>query len=229
MKARLWRGLLAWRFRLFQRHRHRRLVLERVLGRDYVVLPDVFNPGLFPTGAFLAEQLAGLIPAGAHVLDMGTGAGIGAISAAQVADKVTALDINPEAVRCTRINVLLQRLEDKICVQQSNLFAAVTDERFDVVLFNPPYFRGRAEAHYDHAWRSEDTVERFAAQLGDHLTPAGFALVVLSTNGDSPAFLQAFAAAGFSIEAIAAHDLISEVVTVYQLNREGTACGDMKA
>ena len=36
----------------------------------------------------------------------------------------------------------------------------------------------------DHAWRSNDTVERFAAALRDHLTPTGHALVVLSTDAE---------------------------------------------
>ena len=78
-------------------------------------------------------------------------------------------------------------------VREGDLFAPVAGERFDLVLFNPPYFRGSPRDPLDHAWRSSDTVERFAAELGDHLTPAGSALVVLSTDGETPAFLAAFA------------------------------------
>src|SRR5688572_8355337 len=102
MKQKLWKALLALRFRLFQRHRYRNLVIEYVHGLPFVVLPDVFNPGLFPTGEFLAEQYS-KIAADASVLDMGTGSGIGAVLAAQVARRVTAVDINPEAVRCVQI------------------------------------------------------------------------------------------------------------------------------
>lgn len=217
LQVRLWRRVLTLRFRLLHQHRHRQLILEHINGRDFVVLPDVFNPGLFRTSIFLTEQFADHIPPGATVLDMGTGSGIGAIFAAQYARCVTAVDINPEAVRCARINVLLNQLEDTICVKQSDLFAAIPDGHFDVVLFNPPYYHGAPKDLYDHAWRSEDTVERFTNELANHLTENGFALVVLSTDGETPAFLQTFESAGFCVETIAEKNLINEVVSVFKL------------
>ena len=211
MKQRLWRWILRGRFLLFQRHRHRKLVIEQVLSTPFVVLPDVFNPGIFQTGAFLAQQLPHYLTAESVVLDMGTGSGIGAVFAAKISNQVTAADINPEAVRCVQINALLNKVE--ICAYQSDLFAALPPQKYDVILFNPPFFRGKAQDAYDHAWRSEDTVERFAAQCGDYLTPEGFVLMVLSTNGDEATFLNAFT----QVNVIACQDLISEVVTVYQL------------
>ncbi len=211
--ARMWRWLLAGRFWVFQRHRHRRLTLENIAGRSFVVLPDVFNPGIFQTGAFLAAQFAGHLPPGSTVLDMGTGSGIGAVCAAQHAAQVVAVDINPAAVRCAKINALLNNVEDRVQARQGDLFAPVAGEQFDVVLFNPPFFRGSPRDAYDHAWRSNDVPERFAAGLAAHLKPGGFALVVLSTNGEEAAFLNAFT----SVHVIARQDLISEVVTVYQL------------
>ena len=57
MKRALWRLLLTWRVRLFDRHRYQRLVLEEVDGLPLVVLPQVFNPKLLRSGAFLVSQL----------------------------------------------------------------------------------------------------------------------------------------------------------------------------
>ena len=45
-----WSRMLWWRFQLFHRHRHDRLVLEEVAGRPIVVLPQVINPKLFGAG-----------------------------------------------------------------------------------------------------------------------------------------------------------------------------------
>jgi release factor glutamine methyltransferase len=213
----LWRFFLAWRFRLFHRHRYRRLVLEWVNGRPFVVLPEVFNPGLFRTGGLLVEQLAGHITPGAAVLDMGTGSGIGAVFAAQHTERVTAVDINPEAVRCAQINALLNRVEDRIRICQGDLFAPVAGQRYDLVLFNPPYFRGAPQDAHDHAWRAVDVVERFATALPEHLNPGGCALVVLSTDGDSPAFLETFRAHGLQVKTAAKRDLINETLTVHKL------------
>lgn len=215
---RVWRAGLRWRFLLLQRHRYNRLALERVAGRPMLVLPQVFNPGLF----FTSEYLVGLfgrelIPAGAAVLDMGTGTGLGAVCAAPWAGRVVAVDINPAAVRCARINALLNEVEARVEVRQGDLFAPVAGERFDVVLFNPPFYRGAPRDDLDRAWRSDDVVERFAAGLADHLAPGGCALVVLSSNSDLPAFLRAFAGAGLAVETLAERDMVSETLVVYRL------------
>lgn len=217
MKQQLWKFFLAARFGLFQRHRYRSLVIEYVHGVPFVVLPEVFNPGLFPTGEFLAEQYPKL-PAGASVLDMGTGSGIGAVLSARYAGRVKAVDINPAAVRCATINALLNHVEDQVCAQQSDLFETLNGEKFDVVLFNPPFFRGKPKDAEDHAWRGMDVVERFAAQLANHLKPNGYALVILSTNGETPAFLQAFRENNLIVEVVAERDIISETLTVYRLS-----------
>lgn len=217
MIAQMWRVFRAWRFRLFQRGRYGTTVLEWVDENPFVVLPEVFNPGLFGTGAFLARQLHAHLTADQRVLDMGTGSGIGAVFAAKCGATVTAVDINPDAVRCATINALLNRVENRVTALQGDLFAPLNGQTFDVVLFNPPYYRGTAQKPLDHAWRSEDTVERFAAELAAHLNPSGFALVVLSTDGDLDAFLAAFRANGLTVEVVSQQNLISEVVTIYKL------------
>ena len=120
-------------------------------------------------------------------------------------------------MRCARINALLNEVEGVVEVRQGDLFAPVAGERFDVVLFNPPFYRGAPRDGLDRAWRSDDVVERFAAGLADHLTPRGYALVVLSSNSDLPAFLHAFAGAGLAVETIAERDMVSERLVVYRL------------
>jgi release factor glutamine methyltransferase len=102
-------------------------------------------------------------------------------------------------------------------VREGDLFAPVVGERFDAILFNPPYYRGTPRDALDHAWRSHDTVERFAAALRNHLTPTGHALVVLSTDGETPAFLASFAAHGFAVDIVAERDFVNEVITVFRL------------
>ena len=213
----LWRYALGWRYRLLAR-RYDSLVLERVLGQPLLVLPQVFNPRLLRTGQFLVESLdARLIPPGARVLDLGTGSGVGAIFAARWADSVVATDINPAAVRCARINALLSGLEQHIEVRQGDMFGPVRADTFDVVLFNPPYYRGTPRNALDRAWRGIDVVERFAAELRDHLVSGGHALVVLSTDGEEEAFLNAFEVNGLNVQVVVRRDLINEVLTVYRL------------
>ena len=213
---RAWRALLRIKLALVDRRKYQRVILENVCGLPIVVLPDVFNPKLLRSGEFLMQQLArpDLLPAGATVLDLGSGAGAAGVAAAKRGCQVTAVDINPSAVRCTRINALLNGVE--IDVRQGDLFAPVQNERFDVVLFNPPYYRGVPQSPLDHAWRSPDVIERFADQLGPHLD--GHALLVLSSDGEQDTILSSLQRAGFGARTVARRDLINETLSVYLLS-----------
>ncbi len=129
------------------------------------------------------------------------------------------MDINPSAVRCTRINALLNNVDVEVDVRQGDLFDPVEQERFGVVLFNPPYYRGVPRTALDHAWRSPDILERFGAELANHLTPTGHALVVLSSDGESDAFLSSFERHGLAHTAVARRDFINEVMCVHQVRQ----------
>jgi release factor glutamine methyltransferase len=196
--------------------------VEVVNGTPIVVLPGVFNPKLLRTGALLVEVLdgRGLCPE-ANVLDLGTGSGIGAVFAGRRARRVVAVDVNPEAARCARINRLLHHLEERVEVREGDLVGPVGDERFDLILFNPPFYRGEPRDALDRAWRSPDAAERFAARLGDHLTAKGEALVILSSDGDAATFLNAFHANQLTVLAIASCDLVNEMLTVYRVGKHG--------
>lgn len=201
--------------------RYRRLVLERIDGVSLVVLPDVFNPILLRTGAFLARSVPpppvvdGSLALMPRALDMGTGSGIGAIVAARRGYGVVGVDINPEAVRCARINVLLNNLEDRVEIRSGDLFAPVAGEQFDLVLFNPPFYRGAPDDRLDQAWRATDVIERFASGLRQALRPTGEARIVLSTDGEWRAMLAALDGRGFQVRPVASRDFGNEVLTVY--------------
>ena len=201
-------------------------MLERVGDLELVVLPHVFNPRLFYTSDFLVSQLdSESIPSGSRVLDMGTGSGVCAVAAASLGNQVVAVDIDPDAARCARINAHLHQLEDRIEVRQGDLFGPVEGERFDTVLFNPPFFRGKPKDRLDRAFRSQDVATRFAEGLTEHLAPGGSALVVLSSNGELDAFLDEFASHALAIELVAEQDVVNEVLKLYRLTAiENTDC-----
>ena len=195
-----------------------RLVLERVNGLDLVVLPDVFNPAVFRTSPLLVEAIADRINGGIRVLDVGTGTGVAAIQAAVRGAQVTATDINPEAIRCARINALLNQVADRIELRSGDLFAPVHGETFDLVVCNPPFFHGTPASARDAAWRSEDFIARFATGLAGVVAPAGEALVVFSNHADERGLLDKLAPDWIST-IDRAKDLRNEIVTVYRLSR----------
>jgi release factor glutamine methyltransferase len=216
--ARLLGKTLAFGYRLTGRDRYDDFRLERVRGVPLLVMPSVFNPKLPRTGALLAAQLdASAVSADTAVLDMGTGSGVGAVFAARHARRVVAVDINPAAVRCATVNVHINQLEHRVEVRQGDLFGPVAGERFDLVLFNPPFLRGVPRDHRDRAWRSTDVPERFAAGLPGHLEDGGFALVVLSTFGGSQCFVEAFHRHGLEVSVLVERCFINERVTILRI------------
>jgi release factor glutamine methyltransferase len=76
---------------------------------------------------------------GDKVLDLCTGSGILALFAADKASKVIATDISPRAIAFSKINIELNNLSDKIEVRQGNLFEPVKNEKFDLIITNPPF------------------------------------------------------------------------------------------
>jgi hypothetical protein len=53
------------------------------------------------------------------------------------------------------------------------------------------------------------------------LSPAGSALVVLSSDGEQAAFLDAFRANGLACQVVARRDLLNETLTVYRVQCNG--------
>ncbi|MES1925800.1 50S ribosomal protein L11 methyltransferase [Salinisphaera sp. T31B1] len=93
-----------------------------------------FGTGTHPTTALCLEWLAGADLAGRHVLDYGCGSGILAIAAARLgAASVTAVDIDPQAVRATRDNARTNEVADVIHTPDMD---AIAGQPFDVVVAN---------------------------------------------------------------------------------------------
>jgi release factor glutamine methyltransferase len=83
---------------------------------------------------------------GRRVLDLCTGSGIVAIAAAQLgAASVTAFDICPRAVRCSRSNAVATGVD--VDVQIGSLTRAVASGPYDVVVSNPPYVPVGPDSH----------------------------------------------------------------------------------
>jgi HemK-related putative methylase len=209
---------LTWGYKLAGKHRHDDFRLERLHGMNIVVTPSVLNPKLTRSGGFFASRIdANLVGRDAEVLDMGTGSGICAVAAAKYARRVVAVDINAAAVRCTRINALLNNVDQKIEARHGDLFEPVAAEQFDLIFFNPPFLRGAPRDDRDRAWRSSDVIERFAAGVSRHLKPGGAALVLLSTFGDAPSFVAELRRQPFRMAVFAQARFINERMAIFKL------------
>ncbi len=205
--------------RLRGHHRYDDWRFERWRDLHLVVVPTVSNPRLLRTGVFFADFIESRsIEPDTRVLDLGSGSGICALVAARRSLRVTAVDINPAAVRCLKANAYVNGLQDNIDARHGNLFAPVQRQRFDLVLFNPPFLLGEPRDSRDAAWRGAGLAETFSAELGEHLRPGGSALLLLSSWGDAcPLFVDELARRGFTLAIAARRHHVNETVTILEV------------
>jgi len=145
-----------------------------ILGKTFLISKDVFNPKYFYTSSLMANSLD--IREEDDVLDIGTGSGIQAVFAGEKAANVTAVDINPEAVKYAKINARNNKLGDRINVYQGDLFEKLSSKnKYDVIIFTPPYLDGDVNTVLDHALYDPDRklLKRFFNQAGAYWKPGG--------------------------------------------------------
>ena len=120
------------------------------------------------------------------VLDMGTGSGIQAVAAALKPDVeyVLAVDINPEAVEDAKERASKAGVISKMRFLVSDLFTNVK-ERFDWIIFNPPYLPSEGDIE-DLTWaggeNGGETIERFLEEATSHLMLGGSILMIVSSE-----------------------------------------------
>ncbi|EKT4482437.1 class I SAM-dependent methyltransferase [Pseudomonas putida] len=85
-----------------------------------------------------------------HPVDIGCGSGVGALLIARAAQhaQVSAVDINPMALRYATINAALAGVSN-VSVAASDLLDGVTGT-FDLIVANPPYMLDRSARTYRH-------------------------------------------------------------------------------
>lgn len=153
------------------------------------VLPGVYAPQ--EDTELLAEALhEENPPPGSHVLDVGTGSGALALTAARRGARVTAVDVSRRAVWTARLNAWLTRLPVRL--HRGNLFGPVRDRTFDLILANPPYVpapdagsgpRGRSRA-WDAGHDGRLLLDRICRDAPALLRPGGVLLIVHSALSD---------------------------------------------
>ena len=125
-----------------------------------------------------------------RVLDLCTGSGCLAILAARtfLQAQIDAVDISPAALAVARKNVAHYRLGRRLRLVRSDLFHALRDSRYDLILTNPPYVSAGAmvnlPAEYCHEPRIALAggadglafIARILAGAPAHLEPEGLLL-----------------------------------------------------
>ncbi|HVR00484.1 MAG TPA: HemK2/MTQ2 family protein methyltransferase [Mycobacterium sp.] len=155
-----------------------------------------------------------LVP-GQRVLDLCTGSGFVAIAAAEMgAASVTAFDICPRAVRCSRGNAIDAGVD--VDVREGSWTGALTCGPFDVIVSNPPYVPIAPEADSqlipssagpEWSWNGGADgrliLDPLCAAASELLRDGGSMLLVQSAFADADRSLRMLRATGMEAEIIA--------------------------
>ncbi len=185
-------------------------------GLNFRVTPATLIPR--PDTELLVELALQRLLQNARVLDLGTGSGAIALSIAHSRPdaEVTAVDASPEALEVARDNARRLKLTN-VRLLHSDWFSALGDERFDLVVSNPPYIAD-ADAHLARGdLRFEprsalasgcdglDDIRRIMADAKSHLNAGGWLL--FEHGYDQAARVRELLAASGYTEVFSARDL----------------------
>lgn len=180
-------------------------------GMPFHVTRDVLIPR--PETEHLVEKVIELAD-GIHqpdVVDVGTGSGCIAVALAHHLSnaRVTAIDLSAEALVIARKNAKRNEVADRIRLLSGDLLAPVREERFDIVVSNPPYVPHADRASlsvevrdYEPAlalFAGDDGLEVYRALIPaafDALNPGGFLALEIG-YGQSPAIGELLSRSGF--------------------------------
>ena len=138
-----------------------------------------------------------------RALDLCTGSGCIGIAMAEYNPdwQVDIVDISDEALSLARENIAFQHLEGRVNAIQSDLFAGVADQRYDLIVSNPPYVTEDEYAALPGEYAHEpklgltsgadglDLCLRMLDEAADHLTDDGLLIVEVGESEQALAAL----------------------------------------
>jgi ribosomal protein L3 glutamine methyltransferase len=157
-----------------------------IVPRSYIaeLIPDYFAPWVNdPEGI-------------TSVLELCTGSGCLAIMMADAFPDaaVDAVDISPDALDVARRNVETYKLQDRVNLVQSDLYANLPPKKYDLIVTNPPYVNSGSMAQLPQEYRHEpqialdggadgmDLVRRIVAGAAERLTDEGLLIVEIGNE-----------------------------------------------
>jgi len=156
-----------------------------------------------------------------RVLEIGTGTGIVAITVSRQCRTVVATDINPHAIKCATHNIINNKAYN-VEIKEGDLFEPVSDEKFDLIIFNTPYLPTsedeRVDDELETAWDGGDdgrkVIDRFLDELIDYLNPEGRVQLVQSSLSDIDKTLDKLEKIGFNASVTACQKHFFEEIVI---------------
>ncbi|MGQ9582398.1 MAG: HemK2/MTQ2 family protein methyltransferase [Thermoplasmatota archaeon] len=160
-----------------------------VRGREIEIMHD---ERVYPPAEDTFLLLEGLEVRGGRALEVGTGSGLVGIHCALEGAQVVCTDVNPHALRCTRLSARRNGVE--LETLRTDMFDGVKGE-FDLVIFNAPHLPTAPGDLTRDPWLDAAVcggpdghmaARRFLSGLPEHLESSGRAYLVVCDRGSGP-------------------------------------------
>lgn len=94
------------------------------------------------------------------ILDLCTGSGAIAVSLAKYIEgsQITATDISRKALSIAKLNATNNDVEDRITFVSSDLFQNISEEKYDIIVSNPPYIKRKVIKTLDKEVKREPII-----------------------------------------------------------------------
>lgn len=184
---------------------------------DFETHPEVYEPA--EDTFLLADNLK--VERMSRVLEIGTGTGLIAITAAKRARMVIATDINLKALNCALNNIITNKAFN-VELREGDLFEPVKDESFDLIIFNTPYLasskddeiKGELDAAWNGGVDGRMIIDRFLEDVKDYLNPDGRVQMLQSTLSNVDKTLEILKNHGFIVSITAEKKFFFEKIVV---------------
>ena len=187
-------------------------------GIKLTVPPGVFHPKFFFSTQFLIEFITKKDLIGRKVLELGAGSGIISFYLSKNKNHVTASDISNVAVNALHINQQVNNI--KLEIVHSDLFDSMPENKFEVVIINPPYYKQTPKLDAEYAWYCGENLEYFQklfSQIPNFLTEDATIWMVLSEDCDISGIKKLAEANDFSMKLIEEKSYLVELNFIFLL------------
>lgn len=140
---------------------------------------------------------------------------------------VDVIDISPDAIDVSNINIAQYGLQDRVTAIQSDMFSALAGNQYDLIISNPPYVDAPSMAELPAEYRNEpqlalgsgnaglDHTHTILREAANYLTDGGILVVEIGHNRD--ALLEAYPDLPFTWLEVSSGDEFVFLLTKSQL------------
>ncbi|MFH1521145.1 MAG: HemK2/MTQ2 family protein methyltransferase [Candidatus Micrarchaeota archaeon] len=190
-------------------------------GLDLIICPSVYEPA---EDSFLLANAAMKLKG--KILEVGCGSGIVSLICARAGNDVIGVDVNSAAIKCAKENAKRNKIKSVRFIK-SDLFSKVPKEKFDAILFNPPYLptskeeiiSGALNLAFDGGPDGMDVIKNFLNHVNDYLKHGGSLFLVQSSLSDEKFIVNRLHEMGYKIEFIAEEKFFFEKLYLTRATR----------